>query len=94
MVLGEAAPIVWGSIGYQKTGVLPYVSPDGARTPSLRRLYKKHPYFTNGSAKSIDDVLDAARISGASFFHGSAPDGATPLDATTKRALYAFLELL
>jgi hypothetical protein len=94
MVLSESAPIVWGSAGYRKTGITPYVHPDGARTPSLRRLYKKHPYFTNGSAKSLDDVLDTLRFSGASTLHGKAPEGAGALDATEKRALRSFLQLL
>jgi hypothetical protein len=94
MVLSDAAPIVWGSIGYHKTGVTPYVADEGARTPSLRRLYKKFPYFTNGSAKSLDDVLDGVRFHDGDTFHANAPDGAVPLDATSKRALRAFLELL
>jgi hypothetical protein len=94
MVLSEAAPIVWGSAGYKKTGVVPYVHPDGARTPSLRRLHKKYPYFTNGSAHSLDAVLDTVRIAGPDTFHGTAPDGAMPLDVATKRALHSFLELL
>lgn len=94
MILAEPAPIVWGSAGYQKTGVIPYVHPDGARTPSLRRLYKKHPYFTNGSAKSVDDVLDAVRLSGTALVHAGAPPNATPLAPADKRALAAFLELL
>ena len=94
MVLSDASPIVWGSSGYRKTGVTPYVAEEGARTPSLRRLYKKHPYFTNGSAKSIDDVLDGVRFTEKDTFHAAAPDDATPLDDTSKRALRAFLELL
>lgn len=95
MISAESAPIVWGSAGYKKTGVLPYVHEDGARTPSLRRLYKKYPYFTNGSAKSIDDVLDAVRFTGAETLHGGKPPaGATELDAASKRALHAFLDLL
>ncbi|MBX3191661.1 MAG: hypothetical protein KF819_32005 [Labilithrix sp.] len=94
MILSEAAPIVWGSAGYRKTGVEPYVHPEGARTPSLRRLYKKHPYFTNGSARSIDDVLDGVRLDGDRFFHQRAPDGATGVGVDQKRALRAFLELL
>ena len=94
MVLSEPAPIVWGSSGYRKTGVTPYVADEGARTPSLRRLYKKFPYFTNGSAKSIDDVLDGVRFRGDEMFHANAPEGAAPLDDASKRALRAFLELL
>src|SRR5262249_43562622 len=48
LLLSREGPIVWGSDGYHKTGVEPYVHELGARTPSLRRLYKKRPYFTNG----------------------------------------------
>jgi len=94
MVLGEAAPIVWGSAGYRKTGVTPYVADEGARTPSLRRLYKKFPYFTNGSAKSLDAVLDGVRFTATDTFHADAPEGGAPLDEPSKRALHAFLELL
>jgi hypothetical protein len=94
MILAEAAPIVWGRAGYEKTGVMPYVHPDGARTPSLRRLYKKHPYFTNGSAKSIADVLEGLRFAGGQTFHAQAPAGAASLDDASKRALAAFLDLL
>ena len=79
MILNEAAPIVWGSAGYQKTGVLPYVHEDGARTPSLRRLYKKYPYLTNGSAHSLGAVLDAFATTPAATFHANAPsDGPGP----------------
>jgi len=94
MVLTEGAPLVWGSAGYRKTGITPYVHADGARTPSLRRLYKKHPYFTNGSARSLDDVLDTLCFSGSATFHGRAPDGATLLSPADKRALRSFLDLL
>jgi hypothetical protein len=93
-VMRESAPLVWGSAGYQKTGVRPYVHDDGARTPSLRRLAKKHPYFTNGSARSLDEVLAALRFSGATTFHANAPDGAEALDAEALAALRAFLDLL
>jgi hypothetical protein len=94
MVLAESAPLVWGSSGYRKTGITPYVHPDGARTPSLRRLYKKYPYFTNGSAKSLGDVLDTLRFSGGATFHGGAPEGATSLAPGEKQAVRSFLDLL
>jgi hypothetical protein len=94
LVLRETAPIVWGSAGYQKTGVTPYVHADGARTPSLRRLHEKFPYFTNGSACSLDDVLDRVRFSAGDLLHDHAPEDAERLDAASKRALRAFLELL
>lgn len=93
-VLREVSPIVWGSAGYQKTGVTPYVHDEGARTPSLRRLHKKYPYFTNGSARSLEEVLDRVRSSGPALFHAGGPPDAQPLDPESRRALRAFLELL
>ncbi|WP_437585716.1 hypothetical protein [Sorangium sp. So ce1000] len=62
LVLAPEGAIVWGRAGYEKTGVVPYVHEDGARVPSLRRLYKKRPYFTNGSAKTLREVLERARF--------------------------------
>jgi hypothetical protein len=52
----------------------------GARVPSLRRLYKKHPYFTNGSADTLDDVLERARFLPSGFQHDvpNPIDGASP----------------
>ena len=94
MVFADAAPIVWGSAGYRKTGITPYVCAEGARTPSLRRLYKKHPYFTNGSGRSVDDVLDTLRFASDATFHGRAPEGASTLSSADKRALRSFLDLL
>ncbi len=94
MILSEAAPIVWGSAGYQKTGVLPYVHEDGARTPSLRRLYKKYPYLTNGSAHSLAQLLEGFASTPSATFHANAPTDAERLDAASKHSLAAFLELL
>jgi len=78
---GGTGPIVWGSDVYKKTGVVPYVHEDGARVPSLRRLYKKHPYFTNGSAAELGDVLARARFTKDAFWHdakGAAAPASTP----------------
>ena len=94
LVMRREGPIVWARDGYQKTGVEPYVHADGARTTSLRRLRAKRPYFTNGSAKSLADVLDRARWSGESFFHDRAPRGAEALAEADRAALLAFVELL
>jgi hypothetical protein len=94
LVLSPADAIVWAHDGYEKTGVLPYVNERGARVVSLRRLYKKHPYFTNGSAPEVSDVLDRARFTSSAFFHDRAPGGATPLGPEEKTALAAFLDLL
>jgi hypothetical protein len=90
LVLSPAGPIVWTSGGYAKTGVVPYVHESGTRVPTLRRLYKKWPYFTNGSARSLAEVLDLF----AGRFHDHAPTNAAPLSEPEKRALLAFLDLL
>ncbi|MEP7123865.1 MAG: hypothetical protein ABJE95_23250 [Byssovorax sp.] len=98
LVLSREGPIVWGSNEYQKTGVEPYVHPSGARVPSLRRLYAKRPYFTNGAARTLRDVLDRARFQGANgFFHDRAPEGSGATEALSyqeREALLAFLALL
>lgn len=96
-VLSAGAPIVWGRVGYEKTGVQPYVHDEGARVPSLRRLYKKFPYFTNGSAKSIEDVLSRVRHGERVFFHDGPLPAEPPVTALTgdeRAALAAFLKLL
>jgi hypothetical protein len=97
LVLSREGPIVWGKDVYAATGVLPYVHEKGARVPSLRRLYKKHPYFTNGAAKDLDDVLARVRFLPSGFQHdvpnGAAPD-AESLDSPSRKALLSFMRLL
>ncbi len=94
LVMAPEGALVWASAEYEKTGVLPYVNERGARVVSLRRLYKKYPYFTNGSAKDLASVLDRASFAGDRFFHDAAPAGAIGLRADEKGALHAFLNLL
>ncbi len=101
LVMTHDGPIVWGKAEYSKSGVEPYVHAEGARIPSLRRLYKKWPYFTNGTAKNLSSVLDRARFGDGAFWHelGKKPDGPTDaettrLDAREKSVLLAFLDLL
>ncbi|MDF2694072.1 MAG: hypothetical protein K0S65_2455, partial [Labilithrix sp.] len=65
----------------------------GARVPSLRRVYKKRPYFTNGSAPDLASVLRRARFAEGSFSHDEAAPG-SQLDEPTVRALAAFIDLL
>jgi hypothetical protein len=98
----RGGPIVWGEADYEKTGVVPYVHPEGARVPSLRRLYKKHPYFTNGSAPTLAAVLERVRFTGDTFWHEDG-DRDMPVPATGQRlqldddereALLAFLGVL
>lgn len=89
-------PILWGRKGYERTGVEPYVHAAGARVPSLRRLGAKAPYFTNGSAATLDDVLAGATWAPDGFHHAGAPtaSGAETLSPEERRALLAFLALL
>lgn len=99
LVLSARGPLVWASETRVRTGILPYVHPEGARVTSLRRLWLKRPYFTNGSARTLDDVLSRVRLR-PDFAHHF-PDGAdgageagSGLDAEARRALHAFLSLL
>jgi hypothetical protein len=96
LVMTREGAIVWARAEYEKTGVEPYVNENGARVVSLRRLFKKYPYFTNGTAKSLQAVLDRVRYDETSFFHDRAPPGGTfrALTPQEKEALLAFLDLL
>jgi len=96
LVLSPAGPIVWSNAAYAKTGVTPYVHDLGARVPTLRRLYKKWPYFTNGSALSLPELLDRFASSPSATYHDGAPASAAlvRLTADEKSALLAFLDLL
>jgi hypothetical protein len=93
LVMSPQGPIVWARAEYAKTGVLPYVNDRGTRVVSLRRLYKKFPYFTNGSAKSVAAVLDRARIPEDGFLHDGG-EGGRQLTDEEKVELAAFLDLL
>jgi hypothetical protein len=94
LVLSDAGPIVWASDGYRKTGIEPYVHPDGARTTSLRRIAFKRPYFTNGSSRSLEDVLSRARVTSERFLHDARREEGEPLPKEARNALAAFLRLL
>lgn len=89
-------PILWGRIGYERTEITPYVHPAGARVPALRRVVDKWPYFTNGSAGSLEDVLERASWGDGRFSHAAAEDAPASerLNAAERRALLAFLSLL
>jgi mono/diheme cytochrome c family protein len=92
LILSEPGAIVWSMPRRMRTGVEPYVHPEGARPSSLRRLSMKRPYFTNGSAGTLDDVLAAIRFDGAEVMHAGGTGAA--LDAASREALRAFLDLL
>ncbi|MCW5807042.1 MAG: c-type cytochrome [Deltaproteobacteria bacterium] len=95
LVMSPAGALVWSNAEYRRTGVEPYVhDKQGARVPSLRRLYKKWPYFTNGSAPTLADVLARFAWTPDAAFHDAAPAGAAHLTPADRAALLAFLELL
>jgi hypothetical protein len=100
MILTATGPIVWGTDAYEKTGVLPYVHDRGARVPSLRRLYKRYPYFTNGSAPDLETLLQRAGWAQDGTFTHDSPQPAIDarelerLDEDEREALEAFLRLL
>jgi hypothetical protein len=94
-IFSEAGPIVWASDQYERTGVVPYVHERGARVPSLRRLERKWPLFTNGSARSVRELLAEVRHSDDDFRHsGNLGAAGKPLSPTERKALLRFLQLL
>lgn len=96
LITSPSGPIVWAREGYHQTGVLPYVHAQGARASSLRRIVEKTPYFTNGSADSLEQVVGEARFSPSAFWHRAqtTEQGLMALSADQAEALVAFLKLL
>ena len=94
LVLSPEGPLVWSNGDYAKTGVLPYVDPNGTQTPSLRRLYLKRPYLTNGSARTLDELLAEVRLGDSDFSHGGRSGARKMLDPDERRVLLSFLEVL
>jgi mono/diheme cytochrome c family protein len=89
------AALVWARAEYEKTGIVPYVHERGTRITSLRRLSLKPRYFSNGSAATLDDVLDRFRFGSSSLHEAAgAAGGLAALDADERRALLDFLKLL
>ncbi|MEE9144532.1 MAG: hypothetical protein V3U06_07175, partial [Candidatus Binatia bacterium] len=72
----EGKDLVWGAPFYSKTGILPYVYKAGARVPSLRRIRQKYPYFTNGSSRTLQDLLSRFRYKGTTAWHHYEPPSA------------------
>ena len=81
------ADLIWGMPGLMKTGVEPYVAEAGARVPSLRRIQWKSPYFTNGSATTLRDALEAFRYRDLEAWHASGTERPVPIDARPLTAL-------
>lgn len=93
-IFSPSGPIVWSNADYAKTDVTPYVHDNGARVASLRRLYKKWPYFTSGSAHTLDDLVSRFGWDGERTFHDQPPATAERFTADQRAALLAFLDLL
>lgn len=89
-ILGDG-DVLWGASPRALVDIEPRVHPRGPRTPSLRRLWTKRPYFTNGSAEDLGVLLEGVRL-GEPFSHGGR--GARPLDPDEQDALLAFVQLL
>src|SRR5262249_54492187 len=94
LVMSPAGAIGWARGTREQTGIVPYVHPEGTRVPSLRRLYRKRPYFTNGSSPDLPSGLARARVTPDGFLHDAAPGAGEPLDPGDQAALLAFLDLL
>ena len=73
---GEGKDLVWGAPFYTKTGIQPYVHKAGARVPSLRRVWQKYPYFTNGSSRTLRELLSRFRYRATSAWHHYEPPSA------------------
>jgi hypothetical protein len=69
----EEKDLVWGAPFYTKTGIKPYVFRAGARVPSLRRVQQKYPYFTNGSSRTLRDLLSRFRYQDTTAWHHYEP---------------------
>ena len=91
-ILSPQSAIVWGRGERYRTGIEPYVHADGARVPSLRRVFAKRPYFTNGSAP---DLMSAARAFSVGVDqHIIDAPGGRRVTEIERRALQRFLEHL
>lgn len=70
---GQAPEMVWAAPFMAKTGIRPYPSPAGTRVPSLRRVWTKYPYFTDGSSTTLGAVLARFRHRDGRSWHHFAP---------------------
>lgn len=100
-LIAPRSDLVWGAPLFAKTGIEPYVSPSGARIPSLRRVWRKQPYFTDGSSSTIEDVLRRFRYADAQGWHHVAEagdsddaDGSAELTSLSDREIQSLTALL
>ncbi len=83
----DGADLIWGAPFFSKTGIEPYVSRAGARVPSLRRVSEKYPYFTDGSAATLRQVLEGFRYEGTRAWHRAPESTPTRSAAPTSHSL-------
>lgn len=81
-------PLVFAAPIRARTGAAPELTPQGTRVPPLRDLGRPWPFFTDGSAPTLDAVLRAYRP-GARRVHGG--EGPDVYGAADLRALRTFL---
>lgn len=90
--LTEGPAPVWGAPFMAKTGLTPYPSPKGTRVPSLRRIWTKFPYFSNGSSLSLSAALARFRHQDGRAWHAPEPGtAAKPLTPSEIDELLAAL---
>lgn len=94
----EGRGLVWGAPFYTKTGIQPYVHKAGARVPSLRRVQQKYPYFTNGSSRTLQELLSRFRYRATSAWHHYEPSsvqaGPEDMKSLTAEEIASLEELL
>jgi len=90
-VLAEAErePLVFGAPLFARTGVEPTYTPDGNRVSPLHDLGRGGPFFSNGSAATLGEVLGRSRP-GTALVHGS-PTGVSAYSDAELSALRTFL---
>lgn len=83
-------PLSFGAPLFARSGVTPYYTSAGNRISPLLDLARGGPFFSNGSAPTLEDLLHSARP-GSAAVHDQAPTGPPSYDADEVNALRAFL---
>lgn len=86
-------PLAFTSTELMQTGVLPYFGPRGNRVSPLTQLSRGGPFFSNGSARSLRDVISRTNVRATPPSNLHAPANATQpsYDAADTQALIDFL---
>lgn len=81
-------PLTFGAPLFNQSGVEPYYTPHGNRISPLIALYRGGPFFTDGSAATLEDVVEMTDPT-QRLVHAAATGDF--YDETEKAALVAFL---